>query len=186
LDQSFSKCCHRFNLLSPHFVRLPCASVILEHHQRLYLSEGHFSFRPLDQVAALQWVHDNIAAFGGDPSRVTINGESAGGGSVQLHMVGNSASRINRLFHGVIGQSVDRELLANPEEQVVRGNDRALSLVYYLTPLQPMFDFFAEQAGCGEKSSPAETLCCLRSALASALARAQDLTSMSYVCRTTA
>ena len=53
--------------------------------------EEHFNAALLDQQAGMRWVHENIAAFGGDASRVTIFGESAGGGSVSLHMVMDSS-----------------------------------------------------------------------------------------------
>jgi para-nitrobenzyl esterase len=56
----------------------------------------------LDQVAALRWVRDNIAQFGGDPANVTIAGNSAGSVAVSAHM----ASPLSRgLFARAIGQS---------------------------------------------------------------------------------
>jgi para-nitrobenzyl esterase len=57
----------------------------------------------LDQVAALQWVHDNIRAFGGDPDLVTIFGESAGGGSVAALL---AMPRAAGLFRRAVAQSV--------------------------------------------------------------------------------
>ncbi len=56
----------------------------------------------LDMVAALEWVRDNIATFGGDPGRVTIFGESAGGGAVMSIML---IPQAEGLFHGAIAQS---------------------------------------------------------------------------------
>ena len=56
----------------------------------------------LDQICALQWIKENISAFGGDNENITILGESAGGGSVSLLM---TMPKAKGLFHKVIAQS---------------------------------------------------------------------------------
>jgi acetylcholinesterase len=75
----------------------------------------------LDQVMALQWIHSNIAFFGGNPNNITLFGESAGAASVSMHLL----SPLSRnLFSQAIMQSgsatapwatVDRE------ETIIRG-----------------------------------------------------------------
>ena len=68
----------------------------------LFLGDGISNLGILDQLLALKWVHENIAAFGGDPSNVTIAGESAGGMSVTMLL---SMQQSVGLFRRAIAQS---------------------------------------------------------------------------------
>ena len=63
---------------------------------------GAANFGVMDSIAALQWVQKNIAAFGGDPKRVTIFGESAGAGAVANLM---TVPQAKGLFERAIGES---------------------------------------------------------------------------------
>lgn len=68
----------------------------------LYLGDGTANLGLLDQVAALEWVRENIAAFGGDPANVTVFGESAGAMSIGTLL---AVPRAEGLFRRAIAQS---------------------------------------------------------------------------------
>ncbi|TCD71954.1 hypothetical protein EIP91_000086 [Steccherinum ochraceum] len=110
-----------------HWVHQSPNVVIVSVYYRLdsfgFLSHPNFTSDPalgdynvgfLDQTEALKWIQAHIGAFGGDPARVTIDGESAGGSSIELHLV---APGQDGLFAGAIAQSVYRTPLPSPAQQ---------------------------------------------------------------------
>lgn len=78
----------------------------------LHLGDGQSNIGLLDQISALQWVRDNIAAFGGDPGNVTVFGESAGALSIGTLL---AMPKAKGLFRRAIVQSGGGHHVSSPE-----------------------------------------------------------------------
>ncbi len=90
----------------------------LAHPELTKESPDHPSnFGMLDQQAGLNWVHRNIAAFGGDPEHITIGGQSAGGGSVLQQMTCEQNFALIKgavIFSGMMRAKDDKDTIFRP------------------------------------------------------------------------
>jgi len=96
-----------------------------------------------DQRLAMHWIQENIEAFGGDASKVTIWGESAGAASVGFHLTAYNG-RDDKLFRGGVMES---------------GNPVAYARLKYVDTYEPLYNNITTALGCANST---DTLECLR------------------------